>query len=118
MTGWARECMPLEPTEAALLAVQAERRRQESLKAAGKFEYSCADAEMTDPDFVAVLVEEVGEFSHEVNELIGRPEKRTLEHIRRMHAECIQVAAVAVARAELYQREIDALADTFVPESV
>jgi len=98
-------------------AVLQERRRQESLKAAGKFAYSCADAELSDLGFLAVLAEEFGEVAHEVNELIGRPEKRTLEHIRRMHAECIQVAAVAVARAELYQREIDAADGAFTPES-
>lgn len=101
--------LPSDLTQRSLFEVARERARQERLKAAGKFKLSCADAEMTDCEFVAVLGEEFGEVAHEINETIGRPEKRNLERLRKMHAECIQVAAVAVARAELYQSEIDAL---------
>jgi hypothetical protein len=89
--------------------VERERERQEDLKAAGKFKYSCADAELSDAECLAVLVEEVGEAGHEVNECIQKP--RDLAALQRLQAELIQSAAVAVAWCERLQIEIDELAE-------
>jgi NTP pyrophosphatase (non-canonical NTP hydrolase) len=71
-----------------LAEVGRERSRQEQLKAKGKFTYTCADAEMTDGQRLAVLVEEVGEVARAMNDGKG------------LREELIQVAAVAVAWVE------------------
>ena len=71
-----------------LAEVGRERSRQEQLKAEGKFTYTCADAEMTDGQRLAVLVEEVGEVARAMNDGKG------------LREELIQVAAVAVAWVE------------------
>jgi NTP pyrophosphatase (non-canonical NTP hydrolase) len=72
----------------ALEDVCDERQRQEQLKKEGKFLYTCADAEMTDGERLAVLVEEVGEVARAMNDGKG------------LREELIQVAAVAVAWVE------------------
>ena len=89
-------------TVPVLHAIVAERDRQESLKAAGKFMFTCADEAMTDGECLAVIVEEIGEVAHEVNEVIGR---RLTQGAReayraRLRTELIQVAAVATAWVE------------------
>ena len=78
-----------------------ELKRCERLKAAGKF--SKTIDECTDLEALAVLVEEVGEAGHEVNEAIGR----AVDHDRqaRLHTELIQVAAMALAWAGRLRRE-------------
>jgi len=81
----------------ALADVSNERYRQERLKYDGRFTYTCADSEMTDPERLAVLVEEVGEAGHEVNEGIGDHAKLDRAKLRK---ELVQVAAVAVAWIE------------------
>lgn len=79
-------------------AIDDERARQERLKAEGKFVYSCADAEMTDLERLAVLMEEVGEVSREVVETIGHPLWRLgNDYNERLRAEIVQVAAVCCA---------------------
>jgi hypothetical protein len=101
-------------------AVVEERKRQEGLKAAGKFSATCADAELSDADCFSVLAEEVGEAAdellallltvklgrvgHTVNEAIQRPRDP-----RKLHTELVQVAAVAVAWCERLSAEIAAL---------
>ena len=93
-------------SEDALRAVRAERRRQETLKAEGRFRYTCADVEMTDDERMCVLVEEVGEAARAVLE------KRRLAndtHGKELRTELVQVAAVAVAW-------IEALDKSAVPE--
>lgn len=70
--------------------VRRERDRQESLKREGKFRYTCADPEMTDGEFLSVLMEEVGEIAKAFNE--GDAEGA--------ETEIVQVAAVCVARLE------------------
>jgi NTP pyrophosphatase (non-canonical NTP hydrolase) len=70
--------------------VVAERRRQEALKAAGKFKHTCADEGMSDFEFVSVLTEELGEIARAIND--GDPEN--------LREEIIQLAACCVARLE------------------
>lgn len=87
----------------ALSDVEVERFAQERMKADGKFEHTCDDAAMTDPERLAVLVEEVGEVAKEV--LGNCDEKQNSEgnwdEVRgRMRHELCQVAAVAVAWME------------------
>lgn len=76
--------------------VSCERDRQESLKAIGKFRYTCADPEMIDADRSLVLLEEVGEVARAVLE----------SDAANVHQELVQVAAVAVAWLESHERAI------------
>lgn len=75
-----------------------ERQRQETLKARGKFQYTCADQEMSDSDRLAVLVEEIGEVARAVLE------EQKLAHENQvkggLREELIQVAAVCMAWIE------------------
>jgi hypothetical protein len=69
--------------------------RAERLQKAGKFPKTigmCNDFEA-----LAVLVEEVGEVAHEVNETIGRTPDT--EYQKRLYTELVQVAAMAVGWA-------------------
>jgi NTP pyrophosphatase (non-canonical NTP hydrolase) len=86
---------PDGPAGDALSAIFKERIRQEDLKTKGKFKFSCADVELTHPQRLSVLVEEVGEVGHEVNEEINQP-----LDVLRLKKELIQVAAVCVAWLE------------------
>lgn len=78
----------------ALIAVLTERKRQERLKAAGKFSHTCADSELSDDVCCRVLGEEFGEVCRAIND-------GDLENLRE---ELIQVAAVAVAWVERIDR--------------
>lgn len=80
-----------------------ERERQDRLKDQGRFKYTCSDPEMTHPERLAVLVEEVGEAGHEVNEAIGGHRPLDLQKLRK---ELVEVAAVTVAWIEAVEREI------------
>lgn len=90
-----------------------ERVRQEALKAAGKFLWSCADNEalrnktlraVSEPEKFAVLGEEFGEVAREVVEQMIALDRgdgeRSLECLRKTRKELIQVAAVCVAWVE------------------
>lgn len=90
------------PTGDVLEHVLAERRRQESLKASGKFAFTCADLEMNHHERFTVLGEEFGEVGHELNEAIGPGRAMDLVKLR---TELVQVAAVAVAWCEAIDRE-------------
>ena len=79
-----------------LLAVAAERGRQEQLFAAGQFPFTCSNAAVSGREKLPVLVEEVGE----VAEALQRPGRLSDEHRAHLRTELIQVAAVAVAWAE------------------
>ena len=78
-----------------------ERGRQNELKRAGKFAYTCADKEMLQPERLAVLAEEFGEVAHEVNEGIGG---RKVD-IAKLRKELIQVGAVCVAWVEALDKK-------------
>lgn len=83
-------------TERVLDEVARERLRQETLRAEGRFRYTCADRGMDDGNKLACLAEEFGEVA------------KTMLHNRRLvsdgggdlRTELIHVAAVAVAWAE------------------
>lgn len=68
--------------------------RQLELKASGRFRYTCADPEMTDPERLAVLMEEVGEAARAVLEM-GNLANDT--HRTELRKELVQVAAVAAS---------------------
>lgn len=80
-----------------LANVDSERIRQEELKASGRFAYTCADAECTDGQALAILVEEVGEVARAMCEGKG------------LRDELIQVAAVAVAWVERLDNKVEEL---------
>lgn len=77
--------------------IHLERRRQDELKAQGRFAYTCADSEMSNPERLTVLGEEFGEVCHEVNEGIG---SGRAVNILKLRKELIQTAAVCMAWVE------------------
>lgn len=74
----------------AILDIIEERVRQENLKAAGRFTYTCADSTPTLADKLAILAEEFGEVARAVCE--GDKEN--------LRTELVQVAAVCLAWLE------------------
>ena len=93
--------------ESALASVRNERNRQDELKAAGKFPWTCGD--IFNPDTnepiplsekLAVLAEEFGEVADIVCKFqANRAESKGLS-LKDLREELIQVAAVAVSWAE------------------
>jgi hypothetical protein len=88
----------LERTAAALLSVAGERLRQEQLKKEGRFDFTCADPDLSDFAANAILLEEVGEVAREVLALAGLV--RETGSRDKLRGELVQVAAVAVAWIE------------------
>lgn len=86
--------------ESVLQAVRDERRRQEHFLASGKFSWTLASPMIAHARKFPVLVEEVGEVAVELQAKTLRPD--------RLHAELIQVAALAVAWCEALQAEMHA----------
>lgn len=84
-----------------MLEITRERERQEELKTAGRFQFTCADAGLTLAEKLACLMEELGEVAQEVLTQEGRRLARdttgTPEGLRK---ELVQVAAVALAWLE------------------
>lgn len=78
--------------------IAAERKRQNELKAQGKFTYTAAD-DVSPFKKLAILGEELGEVAKALNE--G-------DDLASLQAELIQVAAVAIAWAEGIEREMEA----------
>lgn len=95
-------------TDRALELVACERLRQDRLKAAGKFEYGCDDMELSDGEFLIVLVEETGEVARCYAEAIGRPHQLDRQALL---AELSQVAACCVGRMELLMRQVEEMPD-------
>jgi len=81
----------------ALAEIYKERLRQEELKAAGRFSFTCADDGLSLGEKLAVLGEEFGEVARAVLEAM---EKVNDVHGVNLRKELIQVAAVAMAWAE------------------
>lgn len=83
-----------------------ERKRQDRLRDAGKFKYTCADPEIPLAAAIAALGEEFGEVCTEALKLGGDvavdPGEDVSAHLR---AELVQVAAVCVAWVEKIDRE-------------
>lgn len=78
--------------------VAAERKRQNELKAQGKFTHTAAD-EVDAFKKLAILLEEVGEVAKALNE--G-------DDLASLQDELVQVAAVAIAWSEGIEREMEA----------
>lgn len=74
----------------ATVAILRERHRQETLRLAGKFDQTCASPAMESAAKLSVLLEEVGEVAHAINE----------NDSLALRTELVQVAAVAVAWLE------------------
>jgi hypothetical protein len=83
-----------------LIYVKHERERQEQLKNAGKFSYTCADTEMMPGYKLSVLAEEFGEVASIVNQQMGGDTTKRCPSNDELRNELVQVAAVAVAWAE------------------
>lgn len=75
--------------------------RADNLQKAGKFPKTIAMC--NDFEALAVLVEEVGEAAHEVNETIGRTPDAG--YAQRLETELIQVAAMAIGWAARIRSE-------------
>lgn len=83
-----------------------ERDRQETLKAMGKFRYTCADRELLEPERLMVLVEGVGE----VGRAILTASELTMDsRSPDLREELIQVMAVVLAWIEHLDRVKEAM---------
>lgn len=101
---------PYDIRARVLQAVRDERVRQDTLKAAGKFPFTCADTGLTQAEKLGVLAEEFGEVAQLVcRVMIPPPGDRGIpsikpsaltDYIVKLHEELVQVAAVCVAWAE------------------
>ena len=85
-----------------LREVLAERERQEDLRAAGKFSFTCASAAICAERKLPILAEEFGEVAREICELGQQcfDAAKTKGHRINLRAELIQLAAVAAAWVE------------------
>ena len=84
-----------------LMDVRRERLRQDTLKAEGRFQYTCADNGLSLSEKLACLTEELGEVAQEVLTQSGRRLARDTTGSREnLRKELVQVAAVAVAWIE------------------
>lgn len=91
--------MKLSAHIAVLDRISDERHRQDKLKAAGRFAYTCADAGLTEAEKLAVLTEEVGEVAREVlsgDELVSDGGGT----VAALREELVQVAAISAAWLE------------------
>jgi NTP pyrophosphatase (non-canonical NTP hydrolase) len=97
----SRSALDREATIYALRLVKAERIRQETLKAEGRFEFTCADDGLSNAEKLACLTEEIGEVAQEVLTQEGRRLARdTVGTPEALRKEIVQVAAVALAWIE------------------
>lgn len=90
-----------ERTEEVLTSVVAERERQDVLKQEGRFQFTCADQDLSLTEKFTVLGEEVGEVAREVltnrRMRLARDSEGTNAAL---YQELAQVAAVSVAWME------------------
>jgi hypothetical protein len=80
--------------------IHTERKRQDELKAAGRFKYTCADAEVSDLERYVILAEELGEVARCLNaraRLSTHGEDASDAALRK---ELIQIAAISKAWLE------------------
>lgn len=91
--------------ERVLMDIITERVRQEDLRQAGRFRYTCAGPGLTDTERLAVLLEEVGETARATLEREGLVSDRIngADLADALRTELIQVAAVAVAWLEFLE---------------
>ncbi len=86
----------------AVRLILKERQRQDQLRDAGRFPFTCADDGLDDAQRLAVLTEEVGEVARCLCERING--NVTLEGPYQLRNELVQVAAVAMAWIEYLER--------------
>lgn len=79
--------------------IHLERLRQDKLKEAGKFKYTCADSNMLSSEKYLVLAEEVGEVARAVLNLQNFAFDYSAD-LGKVREELVQVAAVSVAWLE------------------
>lgn len=104
--GRLRIISKFEKREAALTLIAAERARQETLKAQGRFEFTAGDDGPTNADRLTWLAEELGEIAKEVT---SQPDdgRGTLTHdtagsVAGLRTEITQLAAICVAWLERF----------------
>ncbi len=98
------EKLILDTSVGPLVDIGAERARQETLKANGRFSATCAD-DMTDPERFIILDREVGEVARAVHIKYDRRQELLTIGRGELRKELIQVAAVALAWVEAIDRE-------------
>jgi hypothetical protein len=105
-------------TEDILVEVFRERVRQELAHLDGKHPIRIADPYTHNGFRTAVLLEEVGEVAHEVNEMLGEQAKHgnwSRQRETNLKKELIQVAAVAVAWVRGLENEDESHAPPSMP---
>lgn len=91
----------LEESVLPLRLIARERIRQEEMKRSGRFQFTCADDELSNAEKMTILMEEVGEVAREVLTQEGRRLARdTIGTREALQKELIQVAAVSLAWIE------------------
>lgn len=100
VSGGEKPAINTNPINKVFQAVKDERNRQEKLKEAGKFDWTCAD-KRPNSEKLSVLAEEFGESAIEVCEEMNGKDTR-----QKLRKELIQVAAVSIAWIEALDREL------------
>lgn len=93
--------MDVDLTSIVLADIARERTRQELLKYEGRFKHTCADPEMSHNQCLAVVMEELGEAAHELNEAYDAAPAGWDDRLR---DELVQTAACIVAWLERFAR--------------
>lgn len=114
---WKRgEYEVTEVTDTLRLAeILSERYRQESLKAAGRFTHTCADA-LTNLERFVILTREFGEVARAVAVTCDRRPELTSLTTADLRTELIQVAAVSLAWVEGLDKETEG--DSTIPRKM
>lgn len=94
-----------DSTFRAFMKVLAERKRQNRMKAAGRFAYTLRDIQLGDTGKLAVLMEELGELSRAVMEIHGltKHKKDGPELKNNLLNEVVQVCACAFAWIQCFE---------------
>ena len=87
-----------------VMDVVKERMRQDELKNAGRFKFTCADDGLLDTERLAILVEEVGEASRAVLNAQRLVDDKMVFAELELKKELVQVAAIAVAWLEYLEK--------------
>jgi hypothetical protein len=99
-----------QPIDSVFREIEYARLAQETLREDGRFSHTCSDLDMPIQDCLIVLLREVGEVPQEVPCLKAKQSNHGHGNVANanayalMKAECVQVAAVAVAIVEKLNR--------------
>lgn len=92
--------------------IHLERNRQDQLKLAGKFLWTCADVKYPNVNKLSILAEEFGEVAKEVTDQViwkekhkGKVNQFIADQRQKLRTELIQVAAVCVGWIEALDEE-------------